>query len=65
MWLTLTRKIDDTTDVGTNSESDSEYEQADGELASVESVDESGVRHCHRWVWNEVETMYAQHYEMS
>ena len=63
--LIRTRKIDDTTDVGTDSESDLEYEQADDELASVESVDESGVRHCHRWVRNEVETMYAQRYEMS
>ena len=63
--LIRTRKIDDTTDVGTDSESDLEYEQADDELVSVESVDESGVCHCHRWIQNEVETMYAQRYEMS
>jgi len=38
LWLMLirTRKLDDTTDVGTNSGSDSRYEQADDELGSVD-----------------------------
>ena len=51
--------------MGTNFESDLEYEQADDVLVSVESAEEGAVGHCHHWVQNEVETMYTQCYETS